>query len=69
MTFEELLGQALDLPADQQKKLIHELVDVLAKPTPQLLKPRVFGLTKGTFTMSDDFDDELSDEFWLGDDA
>lgn len=69
MTFEELLGQALVLPADQQKKLIHELVEVLAKPAPQPVKERVFGLTKGTFTMSDDFDDELPDEFWLGDDT
>lgn len=27
-------------------------------------KQRVFGLGKGTTWMSDDFDDELPDEFW-----
>ncbi len=27
-------------------------------------KPRVFGLGKGKTWMSDDFDDELPDEFW-----
>lgn len=27
-------------------------------------KPRVAGLGKGTMWMSDDFDDELPDEFW-----
>jgi antitoxin (DNA-binding transcriptional repressor) of toxin-antitoxin stability system len=31
------------------------------QPTP---KPRVFGLGKGKTWMSDDFDDELPDEFW-----
>ena len=27
-------------------------------------KPRVFGLGKGKTWMSDDFDDELPDDFW-----
>lgn len=27
-------------------------------------KPRIFGLGKGKSWMSDDFDDELPDEFW-----
>lgn len=30
-------------------------------------KPRVAGLGKGTMWMSDDFDDELPDEFWAWD--
>lgn len=29
---------------------------------------RIAGLDKGTFWMSEDFDDELPDEFWLGSD-
>ncbi len=29
---------------------------------------RVFGLHEGAITTSDDFDDELPDSFWLGDD-
>ncbi len=28
------------------------------------LKPRILGLGEGTTWMSDDFDDELPDEFW-----
>ena len=28
-------------------------------------KPRIAGLGKGTMFMSDDFDDELPDEFWF----
>jgi antitoxin (DNA-binding transcriptional repressor) of toxin-antitoxin stability system len=31
---------------------------------PKEQKPRVAGLGKGTIWMSDDFDDELPDEFW-----
>ena len=31
--------------------------------------PRRFGLHAGTIWMSDDFDDPLPDEFWLGDEA
>lgn len=30
---------------------------------------RQLGLNPGSIWMSDDFDDELPDEFWLGDDA
>ncbi len=29
-------------------------------------KPRVAGLHKGSIWMSDDFDEALSDDFWLG---
>jgi predicted DNA-binding antitoxin AbrB/MazE fold protein len=35
-------------------------------PTPK--KKRILGLHRGAMTMSDDFDDELSDSFWLGED-
>jgi hypothetical protein len=33
------------------------------------LKPRTPNLGEGTVWMSDDFDDPLPDEFWLGEDA
>ena len=36
-------------------------VSPIEKPKP---KQRVFGLGKGKTWMSDDFDDELPDEFW-----
>lgn len=37
-------------------------VSPVEKPKP--LKRRTAGLGKGTMKMSDDFDDELPDEFW-----
>ncbi len=43
------------------------LAKVLPIGKPKEPKQRVFGLGKG-YWMSEDFDDELPDEFWLGDD-
>lgn len=40
------------------------LAKVLPIEKPKQQKPRVAGLGKGTTWMSDDFDDELPDEFW-----
>ncbi len=40
------------------------LVKVTPIEKPKELKKRIAGLGKGTVCMSDDFDDELSDEFW-----
>lgn len=69
MTFEETLTQALELPITQRKTLIYELVESLSQPVEKPVKERIFGLTKGTFVMSEDFDEELPEKFWLGDDA
>lgn len=48
--------------------IIEENGEPLAKLTliekPQVQKPRVLGLGKGKTWTSDDFDDELPDEFW-----
>lgn len=48
--------------------VIEENGEPLAKVTPiekpKELKKRVAGLGKGTMWMSEDFDDELTDEFW-----
>lgn len=40
------------------------LAKVMPIDKPKRQKPRVAGLGKGTTWMSDDFDDELPDEFW-----
>ena len=48
--------------------VLEENGEPLAKITPiekTELKPRVFGLGKGKTWMSDNFDAELPDEFWL----
>ena len=48
--------------------IIEENGEPLAKITPiekpPTQKPRIAGLGKGTMWMSEDFDDELPDEFW-----
>ena len=43
------------------------LVKVTPIEKPKELKQRIAGLGKGTVWMSDDFDDELPNEFWLAD--
>ena len=48
--------------------VLEENGEPLAKVTPiekpQVQKPRIAGLGRGTMWMSEDFDDELPDEFW-----
>ena len=48
--------------------VIEEDGEPLAKVTPiekpKKQKPRILGIGKGKTWMSDDFDDELPDEFW-----
>lgn len=48
--------------------VLEENGEPLAKITPiekpQVQKPRIAGLGKDTMWMSEDFDDELPDEFW-----
>ncbi len=48
--------------------LIEENGEPIAKLTPlgkpKNIKQRIAGLGKGTMWMSEDFDDELPDEFW-----
>jgi hypothetical protein len=69
MTFDEILTKARELPTLQRKTLIYELVESLTQPIENPVEERIFGLTKGSFVMSEDFDDELPIEFWLGTDA
>jgi hypothetical protein len=73
LTLDELLEQLqthdeiILMRANQKIARIASEQDVsawLTKPP----KQRQFGLSKGTFSMSDDFNDELPDAFWLGED-
>lgn len=58
MTFEEILAQAKDLTIAQRKELIFNLVESIKLSADKPITERVFGLTKGTFVISDDFDEE-----------
>ena len=50
----------------QDDKPVVRLAPVIEKGPPAPSKKRVFGLHRGQIWVSDDFDDELPDEFWLG---
>ncbi len=56
------------LTRNGEELVLEENGELLAKITPiekpKEQKKRIAGLGKGTMFMSDDFDDELPDEFW-----
>ncbi|BAZ15222.1 hypothetical protein NIES4071_70940 [Calothrix sp. NIES-4071] len=55
--------------APEQQKQVFDFIDFLAQRYPQSQEApqqRVPDLNKGQIIMSDDFDDPLPDEFWLG---
>ncbi len=67
--FDDLLKVVDDL-TPQQKQILRQRID--QEPISSeidLSKPRVLGLHLGSMWTSDDFDDPLPDEFWLGEDA
>ena len=63
------------LPADLQKEVYDFATFLLEKRGEQTLQqksrqePRIAGLHEGQTVISDDFDEPLPDEFWLGKDA
>jgi hypothetical protein len=69
MTFENMVVQVHELIISQCKALINVIVDSLTEelsPTP--VKKRTPNSHAGQVWMSDDFDDELPNSFWLGGD-
>lgn len=69
MTFEELVAQARELSISQRKALINELVDSLTEEVTQVSSvKRVPGLHAGQGWISEDFNEELPESFWLGQD-
>ena len=67
--FEDLL-KVVDSLSPEQKRLLREHMDTETPPSEvDLSKSRILGLHPGAMVTSDDFDDPLPDEFWLGEDA
>jgi Protein of unknown function (DUF2281) len=70
-TIESIVRELEKIPEPMQLSVlafIHSL-DVPAAPAnyhPSELPPRILGLNRGAMKMSDDFDEPLPDEFWLG---
>jgi hypothetical protein len=66
MTVKEIIEIIPTLSPEERRELMHALVDALAEaPTTEQME-RIPGLHAGTTWVSDDFDDPLPDEFWLG---
>jgi len=59
------------LPAELRREVHDFAAFLLSKQKKQgpRKKPRIAGLHEGQTVMSDDFDEPLPDEFWLGKDA
>ena len=67
--FADLL-KAVDTLSPQEKQLLRQHIDSNnSTPDVELNQPRILGLHPGAMWTSDDFDDPLPDEFWLGEDA
>ncbi|MGI2906563.1 type II toxin-antitoxin system VapB family antitoxin [Tolypothrix sp. VBCCA 56010] len=66
-TTSELIAKLQTLPPEQQQQVL-DFVEFLAQKyvQPQAPKKRVMGLHKGQIWMSEDFNDPLPDEFWMG---
>jgi Protein of unknown function (DUF2281) len=70
-TIESIVQELEKIPEPMQLSVlafIHSL-DASATPEnhhPSELPPRILGLNRGAMKMSDDFDETLPDEFWLG---
>jgi mRNA-degrading endonuclease RelE of RelBE toxin-antitoxin system len=67
-TNSELIIKLQTLPPEQQQQVldfVEFLVQKYVQP-PEKPKKRVLGLHKGQIWMSNDFNEPLPDEFWLG---
>lgn len=66
--FETLLEIIDRLSVEQQQMIQQHLAEKLDN-SEAAMQPRIAGLNAGMIWTSDDFDDPLPDEFWLGEDA
>jgi len=66
MSVIELVEQARILTIEERKHLISLLVDTLTEAQTPSRGQRIFDLHPNAMIMSEDFDAELPDEFWLG---
>lgn len=73
VSMEQLLQTVDELPPDDLRQLYHYVVgkvsDLTQGQSQASASPRIAGLHAhfGPVWMSEDFDDPLPDEFWLGD--
>lgn len=68
-TSAELINKFQTLAPEQQQQVL-DFVEFLGQKYTQAQKApqkRILGLNQGQIWMSDDFNDPLPDEFWMGD--
>jgi hypothetical protein len=75
MSAQEILAELPRLSVEERAELAKALQELAvcedaqeASPAPAV-SARKAGLHEGAWTIADDFDDPLPDEFWLGEDA
>ncbi|MGH1396758.1 MAG: type II toxin-antitoxin system VapB family antitoxin [Trichormus sp.] len=73
-TTSELIAKVQTLAPEQQQQVldfVEFLMQKYAQPekTQETPQQRVLGLNEGEIWMSDDFNDPLPDEFWMGEGA
>jgi hypothetical protein len=70
-TIESIVQELEKIPESMQLSVLAFIHSLDASATPENhhlseLPPRILGLNRGAMKMSDDFDEPLPDEFWLG---
>ncbi|MBD2595272.1 DUF2281 domain-containing protein [Nostoc spongiaeforme FACHB-130] len=73
-TTSELIAKLQNLAPEQQQQVldfVEFLIQKYAQPekTQETPQQRILGLHEGEIWMSDDFNDPLPDEFWMGEGA
>lgn len=75
MSAQEIIAELPRLSAEERAELANTLQELAAREEAPAASPtlaantRKAGLHEGAWTIADDFDDPLPDEFWLGEDA
>jgi hypothetical protein len=70
-TIESIVQELEKIPEPMQLSILAFIRSLDGSVTPEHhhpseLPPRILGLNRGAMKMSDDFDEPLPDEFWLG---
>jgi Protein of unknown function (DUF2281) len=70
-TIESIVQELEKIPEPLQLSVLAFIHTLDGSATPENhhsseLPPRILGLNRGAMKMSDDFDEPLPDEFWLG---
>jgi Protein of unknown function (DUF2281) len=70
-TIESIVRELEKIPEPMQLSVLAFIHSLDASTTPENhhpseLPPRILGLNRGAMKMSDDFDEPLPDELWLG---